>query len=197
MRLLIAFSRSGIERDLFRSRGVDAWSCDLKACSTQNKYHLRENVFNVLNDGWDAIIAHPVCKYLTNAGVRWLYTEDGRWEKMGKGALEFRKILDSDIKLKAIENPIIHKHAARIIGRRQDQVVQPHYFGSPYTKATCWWLEGFPLLQRTHWIKGKPSPLVHEMAPSEAREEKRSLTDPWMALAMADQWLASLNLNGE
>ena len=188
MKIIFAFTHSGYERDLFRSRGHDAFSCDKKKCATGQKYHLREDVFDVLDDGWDAIIAHPVCKFLTNAGVRWLHTKPGRWEKMRRGAEDFKRILECAIPMKAIENPIPHRYALQIIGRKYDQCVQPHWFGSPYQKATCWWLDGFKPLERTHWIKGTPIQLVHGMGPSEDREEKRSLTDPWMALAMADQW---------
>lgn len=196
MRVLLACVHSGIERDLLRSRGYDAVSCDLKKDSKNQKYHIQGDVLEVLDDGWDAMIARPPCKQLANSGVQWLHTIEGRWNEMIEAAEFFKKFLNSKIPRVAVENSIMHKYAAEIIGRRQDQVVHPHWFGSPYQKATCWWLKGLPKLQRTHWIES-PIQECFNMAPSADREEKRALSDPWMALAQVEQWFGNTIMKGE
>ena len=63
---------SGRVRDAFRAKGHDAWSCDILA-TLQNSNHIQADVLDVLNWGWDLMIAHPPCTYLSNAGARHLY----------------------------------------------------------------------------------------------------------------------------
>jgi hypothetical protein len=41
MRVLIACECSGVVREAFRSRGHDAWSCDLKPASNSSPYHIQ------------------------------------------------------------------------------------------------------------------------------------------------------------
>lgn len=135
---------SGRVRQAFRDLGADAWSCDLLPADDRSPHHYQGDVFDVIDDGWDLMIAHPPCTYLTNAGVRWLYTEPGRWEQMIDGAVFFRRLLDAEIPRIAVENPIMHRYAQKIIGRRQDQVVQPWMFGHPEQKGTGLWLKNLP-----------------------------------------------------
>lgn len=205
MRILVACERSGILRDALIARGHQAYSCDLMPSRTPGP-HLQCDVRLVLRYPWDGMISHATCRYLTNAGVRWLYRggrkdnglDPERWRLMREGA-EFFKMLESGpevqhIPLRAAENPIMHEFAAAIVGRRADQFVHPWWFGSPFQKATGFHLHGLPPLPQEYtraWYAERGIKIeqkVWRMAPSDDREEKRSETDPEVARAIAQYW---------
>ena len=191
MKILVACEFSGIVREAFRKRGHDAWSCDLLPSEIPSPYHIQDDVLNHLDEGWDLMIAHPPCTYLSNSGVRWLYNPDGsknekRWENMRKGAEFFNILLNSDIPRIAVENPIQHKHAREII-RKPDQIIQPWQFGHGESKATCLWLRGLPLLYPTDIVEGREQ-RIFLMPRTEKRGLERSRTYLGIADAMADQW---------
>lgn len=182
--------------------GHDAWSCDLyEPPQDGSPWHCYGDAARIAYEGsWDMMIAHPPCTYLTNAGVCHLHTDSNRWQKMQDGANFFKTLLDAPIPRKAIENPIMHKYAVDIIGRRQDQVIQPWMFGHTEQKATCLWLYNLPLLLETNNVKDEMMKLpkhqrerVHYMSPSADRWKLRSTTYLGIANAMAEQWG---NLNG-
>lgn len=194
MRVLVACEYSGVVRDAFLARGHDAMSCDLLPTDSPGP-HYQGDVRDVLFDGWDLMIAHPPCTYLTNSGVRWLKDNPERWELMKEGAEFFRMLLNAPIPMRAIENPIMHGHAVQIIGRRQDQVVQPWMFGHTEQKATGLWLENLPLLQPTDNVREEMMALpkkernrIHYMSPGKDRWKLRSTTYRGIAEAMASQW---------
>jgi len=198
-RVLVVCEFSGIVRDAFIAAGHDAVSCDLLP-SERPGPHIQGDVRNVLGQGWDLMIAHPPCTYLTNAGVRWLYGDYGhkmaatslvgeaRWEAMREGADLFRALLAAPIPRIAVENPIMHEHAVKEIGRKQDQVIQPWMFGDPVQKAVALWLVGLPVLLAEGPIEMERHQLVHRMAPSPTRAKDRSRFFPGIARAMAAQW---------
>lgn len=189
-RILIACEYSGTVRDAFRLRGFDAVSCDLLPTEQQGP-HIQGDVLEVIGPGFDMLIAHPPCTYLTNSGVSWLHKRPERWEQMRQGAEFFRQMLDAPIQFKAIENPIPHKYALEIIGRKYDQIIQPWMFGHGETKATCFWLENLPPLMSTILDAGREQRL-HRLPPSPDRWKLRSKTYQGIADAMADQWGAFL-----
>lgn len=194
MRVLVACESSGIVRDAFLSMGHDAMSCDLKPTERPGPHH-HGDVREVLYQPWDLLVAHPVCKRLANSGVRWLKE---RPELMAdvQPAAEFFMLFDraAHIPRRAVENPVQHRYARAFIGRKADQYVQPHHFGSPFKKATGFWLHGLPKLARTHWwpqdypAGTELKQAVWLMGPSPTREEDRSRTDSSIAAAMAVQW---------
>ena len=106
---------------------------------------------------------------------------------MIKGAEFFKKLAEVNIPMIAIENPIMHKYAVEIIGRRQDQVIQPWMFGHGETKATCLWLKNLPALIPTNIVDGREGRL-HKLPPSADRGKLRSKTFKGIADAMASQW---------
>ena len=106
---------------------------------------------------------------------------------MQDGAEFFKKIMEAPCAKIAIENPIMHKYAVEIVGRRQDQVIQPWQFGHGETKATCLWLKGLPKLIPTNIVEGREQRL-HKLPPSAERAKLRSLTYQGIANAMAEQW---------
>ena len=190
MKVLVACEFSGTVRDAFSKRGHDAWSCDLLPSETPGN-HIQGDVLEVIGSGWDLMIAHPPCTHLSVSGARWF--KDKAAEQAS--ALEFvRALLAAPIPRIALENPVSVISTAI---RRPDQIVQPWQFGQGEVKATCFWLQGLPLLVPTNVVDGR-SPVVHRMPPGPERWKNRSRTYAGIADAMADQWgrdgMASLPL---
>lgn len=180
MRVLVGCEFSGIVRDAFRSRGHDAWSCDLLPTEVDGP-HLQDDVVRHLSDGWDLAIFHPPRTHLAVSGARWF--RDKRQEQ--EEALAFvRTLLDAPIPRIALENPV-SIISSRI--RKPDQIIQPWQFGHGETKATCLWLKGLPGLVPTDIVDGREA-RVHRMAPGPDRWRERSRTFTGIASAMADQW---------
>ena len=192
MKVLIACEFSGTVRDAFARRGHNAWSCDLLPTEKPGQ-HIQGDVLDYLGEGWDLMVAHPPCTRLTNSGVRWLHvpppgrTVDEMWAELKAAAAFFVALLNAPIPRRAIENPIPHKYAMSLIGRRYDQIIQPYEFGHGETKATCLWLVGLPRLRPTNVVRERAA-RVHRLPPSPDRWKLRSLTYSGIADAMAEQW---------
>ena len=112
---------------------------------------------------------------------------------MQEGAEFFKHLLDAPIDQIAIENPIPHKYAVEIIGRKYDQLIQPYQFGEDASKATCLWLKNLPKLKPTNIIRkaryANQTPSgQNRLGPSPKRAKLRSLTYQGIADAMAMQW---------
>ena len=195
MRVLVACEYSGTVRDAFIAKGHDAMSCDLLPTDKEGP-HYQGDVMDIVNDGWDIMIAHPPCTYLTNSGVSHLHKDKSRWEKLDEAALFFKSLLEVNIDRIAVENPIMHKYAKDRIGNvKQTQVIQPWMFGHMEQKATCLWLKGLPKLVATNDVKKEMMQLpknkrerLHYLPPSPDRWKLRSTTYSGIAEAMADQW---------
>lgn len=182
MRVLVACEFSGTVRDAFARRGHDAWSCDLLP-SEKPGQHIQGDVLDVLDDGWDLMIAHPPCTHLAVSGARWF--KEKRIEQ--EAALTFvARLLGCSVARIALENPV-SIISSRI--RKPDQIIQPWQFGHGETKATCLWIKGLPPLTPTNVVDGREA-RVHKMAPSPERWRERSRTFTGIAEAMADQWSA-------
>lgn len=187
MRVLVACEFSGVVRSAFSALGHDAWSCDLLT-SERYGFHHQGDVRAILGDGWDLMIAHPPCTYLTKSGARWW---KGR-EAQQAEALEFvRALLSAPIPRIALENPP-GKIGTSI--RKADQTIHPWQFGHGETKATSLWLKGLPPLQPTLLVEGR-TPRVHYLRPSPFRSMHRSRTLPGIAEAMATQWGGNIALD--
>jgi len=188
MKVLIACEESQAVCHAFRELGIEAYSCDIQECSGGHpEWHIHRDALEESYSGkYDLMIAHPPCTRLCNSGVRWLEKRN-LWNEMKEGAAFFKSLMDSPIKYKAIENPIPHKYALEIIGRKYSQIVQPWQFGHGETKATCLWLENLPLLKPTEIVNGREQRL-HKLPPSKDRAKLRSKTYPGIAKAMAEQW---------
>jgi len=188
VRVLVACEFSGIVRDAFLAEGHDAVSCALLPTESPGP-HYQGDVREILNDGWDLMVAHPPCTYLANSGVRWLYEKDGRWQDLIEGAVFFRDLLEAPIPHVAVENPVMHKWARKIVGCGPDFTVQPWQFGHGETKRICWWTRGLPELEPTNLVEGRMARVLRE-PPSDDRWKKRSRFYPGVAKAMARQWHA-------
>jgi hypothetical protein len=180
MKILVACEFSGIVRDAFAARGHAAISCDLLP-SERLGQHLEGNVLDILDQGWDLMVAHPPCTYLASSGARWFKDRQNKQED----SLAFVKLLlAAPIRRIALENPI---GVISTKVRKPDQIVQPWMFGHPETKATCLWLKGLPKLEPTNIVAGR-EPRVHHEPPSPDRWKNRSRTYQGIADAMAAQW---------
>ena len=201
LNVLVACEYSGKVRDAFAKLGHNAMSCDLLPSDSPDGNHYKGDVSKVLNSDirWDLLIGHPPCTFLSNSGVSWLHKSEGRWGDMRRGARFFKYLWESDIKHIAIENPIMHGYAKKIIGGTQSQVVQPFHFGHKECKATCLWLKNLPDLVPTDNVKDETMALpardrqrLHYLPPSPERAKLRSETYQGLADAMAVQWSAWL-----
>jgi hypothetical protein len=180
VKVLIACEFSGIVRDAFIAKGHDAMSCDLLPTERPGP-HYHGDVLEILNDGWDMMIAHPPCTRLAVSGARWF--KDKMTEQAE--AIKFFMALANALILKiAIENPVSIMSTK---WRKPDQIIQPWQFGHGETKATCLWLKNLPPLQPTNTVDGREQ-RIHKMPPSENRWRERSRTFPGIAAAMAEQW---------
>lgn len=179
---LIACEYSGRVRDALTAMGFYAVSCDLLPSETEGE-HIQGDVLDVLDWGWDLLIAHPPCTDLATSGARWFPAKiaDGRQAR----ALNFvRVLLKAPIRFKALENP---KSVISSQIRKPDQIIQPWMFGHGETKETHFWLENLPPLTPSDIVDGR-SPVVHHMAPGPDRWKNRSRTYQGIADAIADQW---------
>ena len=194
MRVLIACEFSGIVREAFRARGHDAWSCDLLPTEIPGQ-HIQDDVLKHLNDGWDMMIAHPPCRYLSNACIEAFSRQPERTQKMLKAARFFNSLLKASIPHIAVENPIQHGLAREHI-RKYDQKIQPYYFGEPQKKTTCLWLKNLPELKPTKIVEVKPRAIYTKADGRKyycwyhqgKNSHERSRSFKSIARAMAAQW---------
>ena len=195
MRVLIACESSGAVRDAFTRAGHYAMSCDLLP-TEQPGPHYQGDVRDVLGQGWDLMIAHPPCTYLSVSGMHWT-TRGLRDPKLTEDALDLvRLFMRAPIDKIAIENPV-SVISSRI--RKPDQIIQPHQFGHDASKKTCLWLINLPPLRPTkiiapRMVNGKPrwanqtDSGQNKLPPSKDRWKLRSKTYEGIADAMAAQW---------
>ena len=183
MKTLIACEYSGVVRDAFIAQGHDAISCDLLPTDISGP-HYQGDVRDILEDGFDLMVAHPPCTHLAVSGARLF--KDKQVEQAE--ALDFvRLLLAAPIDKIALENPI-SIISSRI--KKPDQIIQPWQFGHGETKATCLWLKNLPKLQPTQIVDGREAK-VHKMSPGPNRWKERSKTYQGIANAMAQQWGAA------
>jgi hypothetical protein len=216
MKVLIGCEESQSVCLAFRALGHEAYSCDLKPCSGGHpEWHFKQSIFEVAEQGWDLLIAHPPCTYLTVTGNSWFNFERygqkaiDRWSDRFDASMFFIKLWNLNIDKICLENPI--GFISNII--KPSQIIQPYYFGDEAQKTTCLWLKGLPLLkhysepdlftEKTHvdrgemvtWInkqgKKKSMPKWYSDAfklPAYQRAELRSKTFSGISVAMAEQW---------
>jgi hypothetical protein len=176
-------------------------SCDLLPTDSPGP-HYQGDVFDIINEGWDLMIAHPPCTYLSVSGMHWT-TRGLRDPKLTEDALDFvKRLMDAPIERIALENPI-SVISSRI--RKPDQIISPYQFGHDASKKTCLWLKNLPPLKPTQMVEprivitpsGKEAKRwgnqcdnygQDKLPPSADRWKLRSATYQGIADAMADQW---------
>lgn len=182
MKILIACEFSGVVREAFKAQGHDVWSCDLLPTEIPGQ-HIMDDVRNVLDAGWEMMIAHPPCTYSSYAGNRWLQ-QPGRREKMLQSFALFEALWNAPIDKIAIENP---RGYVMKYWRKPDDLIQPFQFGDGFTKATCLWLKNLPPLMASMVIS---NPFINwtKYGKNGHNGKGRSRTFPGIAAAMAMQW---------
>lgn len=188
MRVLIACEFSGIVREAFRKKGHDAWSCDLFTTEIPGQ-HIKGNVIDILNEGWDMMIAHPPCTYLCRNRAKWNTQNDSAEQMKAKDF--FLKFYNAKIDKICIENPV----PLKALGLPSyTQIIQPWQFGHDHSKKTCLWLKNLPALNETERVK-----LTYHITGNGKKYTKgwyftprtwkaRSRTFSGIADAMANQW---------
>jgi hypothetical protein len=184
LRVLVACEFSGIVRDAFIARGHDAWSCDFLPTERPGP-HFQGSVFDVriINKGWDLMIAHPDCTFLTVSGNRWAH-EEWRQEALLSALHTVKALWKFPVDRIGIENPIGRLSS---LWRGPDQYIQPYQFGHGERKATGLWLKNLPTLIPTNEVEGREQRVWKE-TPGPERKKNRSRTYQGIAEAMAAQW---------
>lgn len=210
MKVLIACEFSGVVRDAFAAKSWDAWSCDIIPSEREGN-HILGDVREVLGQGWDMMIGHPPCKYLSYAGSR-VWNDDGRKELRDKAMEFFMELWNAPIKHIALENPL----GEPVAKLKPTQKIHPYYFGAQARKRTLLWLKNLPPLLHSPndtlfypktWcdkgelikcpdgkIRAKWYSDAFQLPPAE-REKVRSRTFPEIAEAMATQWTKYIKSN--
>lgn len=203
MKVLVACEESQAVTIAFRERGHEAYSCDIQECSGGHpEWHIRGDVLKVIYEGWDLMIGHPPCTFLSYVGTRHWNTP-GRLEKRLEALEFFAKLWLAPIEKICLENP---KGCASPTVAKYSQEIQPNYFGDCENKTTWLWLKNLPKLKsyeidtlfekRTYSEKPKPKmylsngKAVHwtDFQSGKERAKLRSKTFPGIAKAMAEQW---------
>lgn len=211
MRILIACEESQAVCKEFRRLGHEAYSCDIQECSGGHpEWHYQQDIFEVINMGWDMMIAFPPCTYLTVTGNKWMKPEykdrfPTRHQDRKDAIQFFMALANAPIDRIAIENPIGIMSSE---WRKPNQIIQPFYFGDKSRKSTCLWLKNLPKLiyseennlfeEKTsvepdiyHFKNGKGScsrDYMYALKQGKDRAKIRSKTFPGIATAMAEQW---------
>lgn len=199
MRVLVACEYSGVVRDAFIAKGREAMSCDILP-TEQEGPHYQGNVLDVLNDGWDLMIAHPPCTYFSRAAGIVLYNPT-RLIKT-RESFEFVKALwNTPIDRVCLENPVGWLNTN---WRKPNQTIHPWYFGDGEMKETCLWLKNLPKLSGK--LEIAMNPRKYHPLPAGSRigsdgkiknryfmsrvtnAKDRAKTFPGIATAMAEQW---------
>ena len=192
MRVLVACEYSGTVRDAFAKLGHDAWSCDILPTESPGQ-HYQCDILDVMGNGWDLMIAHPPCTFLSNAGARFLYpnkvlNEDRLKQGMKAKTLFMVMLRGVNIAKVCIENPI----PSTVFGLpKYDQIIQPYEYGHPVQKRTCLWLKGLPKLIPTNIVADRQSSKVPGNwfnKGGKDRQKARAKTFQGIADAMAQQW---------
>lgn len=193
MKILVACEFSQVVTKAFRDKGHEAYSCDILPTEGNPDWHYQCDVLEVLDNGWDMMIAHPSCQYLSNAGARFLWPggvlNRQRYEMGMEARVFFMRLWEAPIDKICIENPI----PSKIYSLPQyDQIIQPYYFGDNYQKRTCLWLKNLPKL--TYTIPDGPKPESTKVVGNwfnkggKGRQKERARTFPGIARNFAEQW---------
>lgn len=215
MNVLIACEESQEVCKAFRSKGHNAYSCDIQEPSGGHpEWHILGDAVQAMRGGrivtmdgkfhniekWDLLIAHPPCTYLSNAGARHLWKDhqlNADRVTLGiHGRDLFMRFWWADVEKICIENPV----PSKVFGLPPyTQTIQPYMFGHEYTKKTCLWLKNLPELIPTELVEPVatwcPSGSYsnkhddkHRGMFTTDRAKNRAKTFHGVAQAMAEQW---------
>lgn len=148
--LLLACEESGIVRDAFIKKGVNAISCDLLPTRRPGP-HIQDYLEDIIGSGkdWCGIIAFPPCDFVCSSGLHHNKYKPGR-QQLTELALHFdAMIFNRECNLISLENPvgclstrienrggawIVRQPGEKHNGNAATQYVQPWQFGHPESK---------------------------------------------------------------
>jgi len=217
---LVACEESQEVTEQIMMLGHKCMSCDIEHKGAKGLPHYKGDVRDLLHERYDLVVFHPVCKFIANSGVRWLYNPDGRqntrrWMSLIDAMIFFNLRHEFNSDYVVTENPIPHKYAVNGIADKigigkYNQCFQPWHFGHQKMKATCLWLKNLPKLKPTNIVGPPPKDKAERVkwqdvwmaSPGPDRERLRSITYTGIAEAIAKQYTefiihsrsASLNL---
>jgi hypothetical protein len=205
-KVLIGCEYSGRVRDAFTKKGHYAMSCDILPTESPGN-HYQGNIMDIINDGWDLLIAFPPCTYIAKCGLHYLHTQPDRKEKLNSAFGFVLSLYNSSIDKVAIENP---EGWLNTNWQKPTQIIQPYYFGEPEIKTTCLWLKNLPPLTyslqdnlfevKTATDRPQPKKTIYRKTGPKAGQpynyyfrqgksaKDRAKTFEGIANAMADQW---------
>ena len=194
-KILIACEYSGTVRDAFIKLGHDAISCDLLPTDVTGPHH-QGDVYDMLDQHWDLIIAHPPCTALTVAGNSTYGEGQPKYEERLASAVWTKKLWDRCCEKSdrvCFENPV--GVLQRLAGFIKPTYIQPYHFGHMEQKKTGLFLHGLPPIKPTNNVYDEMMLLpknirerLHYLPPSPDRWKIRSTTYQGIADAMAAQW---------
>lgn len=197
--VLIGCEYSASERDAFRARGFDAWSCDFKSCEGDPRWHLQHDVRGaIVSRHWDLIILHLDCTKMAVCGNKHYGAGKPKHHERLDALAEAEEIARLALSVSpnvAIENPasvIFPMLRTRL--NADVQYIQPWQHGHPEQKKTGLALWGLPRLVETNNVHDHMMTLpraererIFFMSPSADRGHERSRAYPGVSAAMADQ----------
>lgn len=198
MKVLIACSFSGEEREAFARLGHDSWSCDLRETEIPGQHIVGDALEVIASTRWDLIILHPPCTAMALSGNRWY----------GRGMpMHFKRLQAISWTLHLWEVAV--EHADRVMLENptsvifpvlkargvEVQYIQPWMFGHTEKKKTGYALHNLPRLKETNNVReamaGLPRSVtdrIHLMPPGPNREKERSRAYVGIVQAVAQQW---------
>jgi hypothetical protein len=190
LNILIACEESQVITSAFREHGHTAFSCDiLQTSGSSPEWHIKDDAIKVLySRNWDLVIAHPPCTRISKVCLQWLYSRN-LWDELKEATDFFNAFRDygrAGNKI-AIENPVPHRHALKLIGDRYSQIIHPWQHGHGDTKPTCLWLYNLPLLTPRLVTPGRYN-RNRKMPGNKDRARLRSVTYSGIAKSMVEQW---------
>lgn len=199
LNVLIGCEHSQVVAEQFHKRGHKVLTCDFLPAE-KGLPHYQGDVFDIINNGFDLGIFHPPCTFLCSSGLHWNGRVPGRQQKTDEAVNFVKKLWAADIPGLVLENPI-GCLSTRFM--KPSQIIQPYEFGEDASKATCLWVRGLPLLQKTKYIEprivngkkrwaNQTDSGQNRLAPSPDRWKERSKTYEGIAAAMAEQWAGNV-----
>lgn len=172
---------------MFQDAGADVATCDLKGSTAEGIPHFCGDAAQIQDLGWDLVIGHPPCTFLSNASIKWLKNNPFRRRQMYQNAAVFRRFRDAQAPFVAIENSKMGPEARKIVGESPTQYIHPWQHGHGQTKPTALYLDNLPPIAPTKIVYGREHSLSRH-PPDSLRTERKSKTYMGIAAAMATQW---------
>lgn len=167
-----------------------------------NRIHIQADILALADDfaaQFDphAVFAFPSCTNLAVSGARWFRDKGLSGLIVGLQLVDkCRCICEANGGRWMLENPV---STIASYWRDPDHVFDPNDYGDPYTKKTCIWVGGGfiipPIIrpatlqadllgEQPTWVEPTLGSMIHRMAPSEDRGDRRSITPPGFSVAV-------------